>query len=145
MYRITIQNGEVAYLITRLNIKALAKGFITMHQLQILAGAVCSLIFMSATFPMLYKAWRTKNMASYSLLNIGLNNVGNLLYWLYVTTLPIGPVWILHSFNTVVTLLMFIWYLMYRVDKQPIKRLTAELKRQTMSFAPIRSENSTAS
>ncbi len=116
-----------------------------MHQIQIIIGAVCSLIFMSATFPMLYKAWRTKNMESYSLLNIGLNNTGNLLYWLYVATLPVGPVWMLHGFNTLVTLIMLIWYLMYRTDKKAIKRLTAELKRQTMSFAPIRTENSTQS
>ncbi|MBI5928499.1 MAG: hypothetical protein HY862_04280 [Chloroflexi bacterium] len=116
-----------------------------LHQIQILAGAVCSFIFMSATFPMLYKAWRTKNMASYSLLNIGLNNAGNLLYWLYVTTLPLGPVWLLHGFNTIVTLIMLIWCLIYRVDKQPIQRLSAELKRQTAIFAPIQADKSTAS
>ena len=60
---------------------------------------------------MVLKAVRTRDMGSYSLAHISLANVGNLLYWLYVLALPVGPVWLLHGFNTLVALLMLGLYL----------------------------------
>lgn len=114
-----------------------------MYQIQLLAGAFSSLIFISATFPMLYKAWQTKNMASYSLVTIILNNVGNLSYWLYITTLPFGPVWLVHGFNTAATLLMLLWFLLYRHQPEIAKRITTELKRQTLNMPIIKSVHKT--
>jgi uncharacterized protein with PQ loop repeat len=81
--------------------------------LTMIAGTASSLIFVSSNLPMLWKAFTTKNLASYSLGHLGLSNGGNLLFWIYVASLPMGPIWLLHSFNTVVAVLMLIWYLRY--------------------------------
>ena len=59
----------------------------------ILAGSVSTAIFIASTLPMLVKAGRTKDLASYSLGNIVLANISNLTYAVYVLILPIGPVW----------------------------------------------------
>ena len=82
--------------------------------LQVGAGVVSSAIFMSSTLPMLAKAWQTKDLQSYSLPSLALNTVGNLIHWVYVLSLPVGPVWFLHGFNTAVTLLMLFGHLAYR-------------------------------
>jgi hypothetical protein len=42
-----------------------------------------------------------------------LSNLGNLIYWLYVISLPVGPVWFLHGFFTITTGLMLLFYLRY--------------------------------
>ena len=76
----------------------------------ILAGSVSTAIFIASTLPMLVKAGRTKDLASYSLGNIVLANIGNLTYAVYVLSLPIGPVWALHGFHLCATGLMLFWY-----------------------------------
>ena len=81
--------------------------------LQIMAGSLSSFLFISGGIPMLLKAFKTKNLHSYSLSTILLNNVGNFFYWLYVISLPIGPIWLLHSFYTLTSVLMLVWYLRY--------------------------------
>lgn len=78
-----------------------------------LAGSVASILFVTSALPMLIKALRTRDLHSYSLSNIALSNLGNLVYWLYVAELPFGPVWLIHGFNTLSTLVMLIWYLRY--------------------------------
>jgi hypothetical protein len=60
---------------------------------------------------MLVKAGRTKDLASYSLGNIALANLGNLIYAVYVFSLPLGPVWALHGFHLGASGLMLFWYL----------------------------------
>jgi hypothetical protein len=82
-----------------------------MAEFQLLAGTLSSIIFVGSNFPMVSKALRTRDLASYSLGHIGLANVGNLLYWLYVSALPVGPIWFLHAFNTLVGVLMLGLYL----------------------------------
>ena len=84
-------------------------------QLQITAGAISSLLFVSSNLPMLVKAFKTKDMKSYSLGNIALSNLGNLIHWVYVSGLPLGPIWFLHSFFTLTTALMLVWYLRYEI------------------------------
>ena len=37
-----------------------------------------------------------------------------MIYWLYVVSLPVGPVWILQGFFTLATGLMLIGYLHYK-------------------------------
>ena len=81
--------------------------------LQIVAGSISSLLFISANIPMLVKAYKTKNLRSYSLGNIALINVGNVLYWLYISNFPPGPIWLLHSFYTLSSAVMLVWYLRY--------------------------------
>lgn len=79
----------------------------------VVAGTVSTAIFVMSTLPMLSKAFRTKDLKSYSLGNILLSNVGNIVHAVYIFNLPPGPIWLLHTFNLVTTALMLIWYLRY--------------------------------
>jgi uncharacterized protein with PQ loop repeat len=81
--------------------------------LPVIAGVISSTIFTVSTLPMLWKAFRTKDLKSYSLSNILLSNVGNIIHSIYIFHLPIGPIWLLHSFYLVTTGLMLVWYLRY--------------------------------
>ncbi len=81
--------------------------------LPIIAGFISTALFALGTLPMLAKALRTKNLSSYSLGNMLMSNVGNIIYSLYVFRLPPGPVWFLHTYNLVSTGLMLVWYLKY--------------------------------
>lgn len=85
-----------------------------LDDMQIFAGIISTLMFVSSNVPMLWKAFTTKNLTSYSLGHISLSNAGNLIYWLYLFTLPMGPVWFLHGFNTLVAGLMLVGYLRYQ-------------------------------
>lgn len=87
-----------------------------MAKLQLLAGSLSTLIFVTSSLPMLSKAIRTRDLSSYSLANLGLANAGNFLYWLYVLALPLGPIWLLHAFNTFVALLMLLLYLRHETS-----------------------------
>ncbi len=78
-----------------------------------IAGFISTGLFTAGSLPMLSKAFRTRNLASYSLGNIVLGNVGNVIYSLYVFHLPPGPIWFLHSFNLLTTGLMLFWYIKY--------------------------------
>jgi hypothetical protein len=84
--------------------------------LQAVAGIAATAVFVGSTLPMLLKAGRTRDLRSYSLANIALANLGNLLQWLYISSLPLGPIWLLHGFNTGSTALMLVWYLRYSVQ-----------------------------
>ena len=81
--------------------------------LPVVAGAVSTVIFAGSTLPMLVKAAHTKDLRSYSLGNILLANVGNVIHSFYVFHLPAGPVWALHTFYLISTALMLFWYLRY--------------------------------
>src|SRR5512145_26773 len=81
--------------------------------LPMIAGFISTTLFALGTLPMLTKALRTKNLASYSLGNILMSNVGNLIYSIYVFNLPLGPIWFLHGYNLLSTGLMLVWYLKY--------------------------------
>jgi uncharacterized protein with PQ loop repeat len=81
--------------------------------LPIIAGFISTALFTLGTLPMLTKAFRTRNLASYSLGNILMSNVGNLIYAIYVFNLPPGPIWFLHGYNLLSTGLMLVWYLRY--------------------------------
>ncbi len=87
--------------------------------LPVVAGAISTAVFAMSTMPMLVKAARTKDMSSYSLGNIALSNLGNIIYSVYVFHLPIGPVWVLHSFYLVSTGLMLVWYVRYTTPRHP--------------------------
>jgi hypothetical protein len=101
-----------------------------MENLPVLAGSLSSLIFTLGTLDMLRKAWRTKDVRSYSVYQLLLNNIGNGVHWLYISSLPFGPIWLLHSFYTVSTLLMLTWWLLYRyAPEATTKRTTQTLKR----------------
>lgn len=78
-----------------------------------IAGTISTVIFALSTFPMLYKAGKSKELGSYSLGNILLSNLGNLIHSIYIFSLPIGPIWFLHSFYLVTMAVMLVWYLRY--------------------------------
>jgi uncharacterized protein with PQ loop repeat len=81
--------------------------------LPVIAGVISTIIFALSALPMLVKAARTKDLASYSLGNIVLSNVGNVIHSVYVFHLPMGPVWLLHSFYFISTALMLVWYVRF--------------------------------
>ncbi len=84
-----------------------------MLDLPLFAGAISSAMFVVGTLPMIYKAFATKSLQSYSLSSLLFNNLGNLLHALYVYSLPPGPLWLLHTFHLITTALMLFWYLRY--------------------------------
>ena len=86
-----------------------------MNSLPVIAGIVSTIIFAASTFPMLAKAYRTRDLSSYSLGNILLANVGNAVHSVYVLSLPPGPLWVLHAFYVASTALMLTWFVRYRV------------------------------
>jgi uncharacterized protein with PQ loop repeat len=88
--------------------------------LPVIAGAISTTIFALSMLPMLFKAFRTKNLRSYSLGYMLLTNAGNVVHSVYVFSLPAGPIWLLHSFYLVTTGLMLVWYLRY--EWQPARK-----------------------
>ena len=90
--------------------------------LPVLCGVLSTIVFVGGTLPMLMKAATTRDLSSYSLGNILMSNVGNALNWVYVASLPHGPVWWLHGFYTVTTALMLFWYV--RFSLRPAARPT---------------------
>jgi uncharacterized protein with PQ loop repeat len=72
----------------------------------VLAGTVSTVLFALSTLPMLIKAARTRDLASYSRGNMVLANVGNAVHSIYVFQLPAGPIWVLHSFYLISSALM---------------------------------------
>jgi uncharacterized protein with PQ loop repeat len=105
-----------------------------------MAGVVSTVIFAVGTLPMMLKAARTKDLGSYSLGQILLNNVGNVVHTVYVVHLPIGPIWWLHAFYLVSTALMLFWYVRYVLRRQPHSRdvhsSTHTEQRTQMGLAP---------
>lgn len=84
-----------------------------------LAGLASTLIFAASTLPMLLKAYRTRDLASYSLGQIMLANVGNAVHSIYVYSLPPGPIWALHTFYLITTAMMLGWYLRFAMRQPP--------------------------
>ncbi len=82
--------------------------------IQLVAGFTSTMIFASSKIPMLMKAFKTRDLRSYSLGHIALSNTGNLMYWPYVISLPVGPIWFLQGFFTIADILMLLCYLRYQ-------------------------------
>jgi hypothetical protein len=95
----------------------------TALSLPVLAGSLSTVIFAASTLPMLTKAVRTKDLGSYSLGNLLLANLGNLVHAVYVFSLPAGPIWALHGFYMLTSFAMLVMWLDYcrrqRVCRQP--------------------------
>jgi hypothetical protein len=82
--------------------------------LPVLAGSVSTAVFAASALPMLVKAARTKDLGSYSVGNLMLANLGNVLYVVHVFSLPVGPIWALHSFYLVSSFAMLVMWWNYR-------------------------------
>jgi hypothetical protein len=85
------------------------------QNLPVVAGFISTFIFATSTLPMLLKAWRTRDLHSYSFGTIALANTGNLVHSVYVFSLPPGPIWVLHTFHLVTTGLMLCWFLRFEL------------------------------
>ena len=46
-----------------------------------------------------------------------MTNVGNAVHTLYVASLPLGPVWLLHSLHVAASATMLVWHL--RLGEEP--------------------------
>jgi uncharacterized protein with PQ loop repeat len=96
---------------------------VTDSSLPVLAGSVSTVLFVASTLPMLVKAARTRDLGSYSVGNLVLANVANVVHSFYVFNLPVGPIWALHSFYLVTSFTMLIMWLNYcrrlRLCRQP--------------------------
>lgn len=82
--------------------------------LPILAGTLSTVLFAVGMLPMLAKAARTRDLASYSLGNLVLSNVANAVHSIYVFNLPAGPIWVLHLAYVLASALMLAWWVRYR-------------------------------
>ena len=82
--------------------------------LSVLAGTRSTVLFALGMLPMLVRAARTKDLASYSLGNLLLTNVANAVHSVYVFNLPAGPIWVLHLAYVLASALMLAWWLRYR-------------------------------
>jgi hypothetical protein len=70
---------------------------------------------------MLVKAARTRDLSSYSLGNLAITNVGNAVHSVYVFSLPLGPIWFLHTFYLVASALMLVWFVRFRAGTHAIR------------------------
>ncbi|KHL10552.1 hypothetical protein CLV56_1955 [Mumia flava] len=86
----------------------------SLHSAGVLAGAVSAMLFVVSYLPMLVKAARTRDLHSYSLGQLMVANLGNLVHTVYVLSLPMGPIWLLHGFYLGSTALMTCWWWRYR-------------------------------
>jgi uncharacterized protein with PQ loop repeat len=78
------------------------------------AGTFASLIFIASAIPSLAKVYRTRCADSYSLTALWMLNIGNAFQWLYVASLPAGPIYALHAWSTLSTALLLVWCYRFR-------------------------------
>ena len=104
----------------------------------VLAGTASTALFIASALPMLVKAARTKDLTSYSAGNIVLANLGNLVYAIYVFSLPAGPIWALHTFTTVSNVLMLIWFVRYRRSVPSADQASSVSWARTVGGATVR-------
>ena len=77
------------------------------------AGIVSTLMFLGSNLPMVVQAIRSRDVSSYSRGYLVMTNIGNLVYTVYVLSLPAGPIWLLHLVYTAVSafmLLVHVWW-----------------------------------
>ena len=80
----------------------------------IIAGTVSTVVFAVSNLPMLRKALRTRDVSSYSLASLAMINAANVVYSLYVFSLPVGPIWALHTFYVASCAIMLVLCLGHR-------------------------------
>ena len=97
--------------------RPLAVRSVSAMDLAVLAGILSTGLFAMSYLPMLVKAARTKDLSSYSLGNLAITNAGNAVHSVYVFSLPIGPIWFLHTFYLVASAMMLIWFVRFRARR----------------------------
>lgn len=94
----------------------------------LLAGIASTAIFAGSTLPMVAKAFRTRDLSSYSLGNLILINVGNTIYSVYVFALPPGPIWGLHIFYMTSSAAMLVGFLRLESRSSTLRTMFATSK-----------------
>ena len=95
-------------------------------------------LFVISYLPMLVKAGRSRDLSSYSVGNLLIANVGNLVHSVYVFSLPFGPIWFLHIFYLLSTALMLCWW--WRYHWLPSR----QARRTSMPAGPLASSRAPA-
>lgn len=103
--------------------------------LPVLAGTLSTVLFALGMLPMLVKAARTRDLASYSLGNLVLSNVANAVHSVYVFNLPAGPIWVLHLAYVLASALMLAWWLRYRQAGREVEGGPADGRREGSAAA----------
>lgn len=103
--------------------------------LPMIAGTISTVLFVVSYLPMLVKAVRTKDLSSYSLGNLVIANVGNVVHSVYVYSLPLGPIWLLHTFYLMATAAMLVWYRRYVGRAHPGAHLAMRRRREQPTAA----------
>ena len=127
---LTLRLPEAAhcnYPVERSSLQAKVGDKMELQTVQLMAGSISLLFFISSNLPMLWKVFKTKNLRSYSFIHILFNNIGNIVYWLYVSSLPIGPIWMMHTFYTITSILMLVGYIRYEYFKTTHNELQTDL------------------
>jgi hypothetical protein len=75
---------------------------------------VSTVLFGISNLPMVLKAVHTKDLGSYSLGSLAVINAANSVHSLYVFSLPMGPIWLLHSFYLLASALMLAMFLRFQ-------------------------------
>ncbi len=99
--------------------RAAPKNSVSGMNVSVLAGMVSTFLFAVSYLPMLLKALRTRDLDSYSFGYLALSNAANAVHSVYVVSLPLGPIWLLHFFYVVASALLLIWYLRFSVHNRP--------------------------
>jgi len=95
----------------------------------IVAGTISTVVFAVSNLPMLRKALRTRDVSSYSLSSLVMINAANMVYSLYVFTLPFGPIWGLHTFYVVSCAVMLVLCLRQRRPAADRTELAVDARR----------------
>lgn len=91
----------------------------------VVAGMVSTSLFVASYLPMLVKAWRSRDLSSYSVSSLAVANLGNAVHTVYVVSLPVGPIWALHAFYLASTAMMLCWWVRYRSRTRPLETISA--------------------
>lgn len=105
--------------------------------LTILAGSAATTIFITSYLPMLVRAIRTRDLSSYSRSSLVLANVGNVVQTAYVVTLPLGPIWGLHAFYLLATLVMLVLHLRHASQGSPTSRHLRDAASSNAGGSPL--------
>ena len=97
-----------------------------------LAGLASTGLFAGSMVPMLLRAARTRDLASYSRGQLWLSNVGNAVHSVYLYSLPFGPIWLLHAFYVVVSLQMLVWHIRHTDRPSSAPSRPADARRETL-------------
>ena len=90
------------------------------------AGVISTLMFLSSNLPMVVQAVRTRDVSSYSRGYLVLTNIGNLVYTVYVLSLPAGPIWLLHLVYTAVSAFMLLLHVVW-APRGPLTQRLSDL------------------